>query len=62
MKNFDLILRNIVFFLFPVPFLLSFAVGHGDDWTGYVAYAAVAALALAAAAAGWIASRHGGEP
>jgi hypothetical protein len=27
MDKFGLILRTIVFFLFPVPFLLSFAVG-----------------------------------
>jgi hypothetical protein len=58
MNNFDLILRNIVFFLFPVPFLLSFAIEHGGDWTAYVAYTAVVALALAAVAAGWVASRR----
>jgi hypothetical protein len=51
--NFGLILRNIVFFLFPVPFLLSFAVDHGEDWTGYVAYVAVAALVAAAVAIAW---------
>jgi len=57
MNNFDLILRNIVFFLFPVPFLLSFAIEHGGDWTAYVAYTAVVALASAAVVAGWVASR-----
>jgi len=62
MDKFGLILRTIVFFLFPVPFLLSFAVGHGRDWTGYVAYAAAAALTLAAAAVGWVVSRRGDEP
>jgi hypothetical protein len=56
MNNFDLILRNIVFFLFPVPFLLSFAIEHGGDWTAYVAYTAVVALAFAAVAAGWVAN------
>jgi hypothetical protein len=57
-NNFDLILRNIVFFLFPIPFLLSFAIEHGEDWTAYVAYTAVVALASAAVAAGWVASRR----
>ena len=57
MDNFGLILRNIVFFLFPVPFLLSFAIEHGD-WTAWVAYTAVVALVLAAVAAGWVASRR----
>jgi hypothetical protein len=55
MKNFNLVLRHIVFFVFPVPFLLSFGVQHGDEWTGYAAYAAAAVLALAAAVAGWTA-------
>jgi len=59
MDKFGLILRTVVFFLFPVPFLLSFAVSHGEDWTGTVAYVAVAVLALGAAAAAWAASRCG---
>ena len=50
MNNFGLILRNIVFFLFPVPFLLNFAIEHGKDWTAWVAYTAVVALVLAAVA------------
>jgi hypothetical protein len=60
MDQFGLILRAIVFFLFPIPFLLDFALSHGGDWTGTVAYAAVAVLALGAVAAGWAASRRGG--
>jgi MYXO-CTERM domain-containing protein len=60
MDNFSSILRTVVFFLFPIPFLLDFAVAHGDDWTGTVAYAAVAVLALAAVAAGWAMSRRRG--
>ena len=59
MDKFGLVLRTIVFFLFPIPFLLSFAVSHGGDWTGWLAYVAVAVLALAAVAAGIIASRRG---
>lgn len=53
MDRFGLALRTVVFFLFPVPFLLSFAVAHGGEWTGAV-------LVLAAAAAAWVAARRGG--
>jgi hypothetical protein len=59
MDRFSLVLRNIVIFLFPVPFLLGFATEHGGDWIGYVAYTAIVALVLAAVAAGWVASRRG---
>ena len=59
MNNFGLILRNIVFFLFPVPFLLSFAIEHGGDWTAWVAYTAVVSLILAAVMAGWATNRRG---
>ena len=60
MKNVDLILRTIVFFLFPVPFILGFATAHGNDWTGYLGYVAAAALVLAATVAGWSVSRRRG--
>ena len=60
MDKFGLVLRTVVFFLFPIPFLLDFAVSHGEDWTGTVAYVAVAVLA-SAAAAGWVANQRGGE-
>jgi hypothetical protein len=60
MDKFSLILGTIVFFLFPIPFLLDFAVSHGEDWTGFLAVMAVAVLALAAVAAGVVASRRGG--
>ena len=62
MDKFGLVLRTVVFFLFPVPFLLSFAVSHGEDWTGVVAYLAVSVLALAAVVAGWLAIRRGDGP
>jgi hypothetical protein len=61
MDKFGLVLRTVVFFLFPIPFLLDFAVSHGGDWTGTVAYAAVAILAVAAVATGWAATRRGGS-
>jgi len=48
MNRFDLILRNIVLFLFPTPFLLGFAIEHHGEWTAYVAYAAIVVLVLAA--------------
>jgi hypothetical protein len=60
MDKFGLVLGTIVFLLFPVPFLLDFAVSRGGDWTGTLAYVAVAVLALAAVAAGVITSRRGG--
>jgi hypothetical protein len=58
MDRFGLVLRSIVFFLFPIPFLLDFAIGHGTDWTGYVAYIAVIVLVLAAIVTGWTVSRR----
>jgi len=60
MDNFGLILRTVVFFLFPIPFLIDFAVSHGGEWTGTVAYAAVAVLVAAAVAAAWAAVRRRG--
>lgn len=53
MDRFGLVLRTIVFFLFPIPFLLGFAQAHGTDWTGYLAYTAVLVLVLAAVVMGW---------
>jgi hypothetical protein len=56
MNKFGLILRDIVFFLFPVPFLLGFAIGHHGEWTAYVAYTVIVVLVLVAA--GRIAGRR----
>ena len=61
MDRFGLVLRTIVFFLFPIPFLLGFAQAHGTDWTGCLAYIAVIGLVLAAAVAGWSVSRRARE-
>ena len=58
MNNIGLILRNVVIFLFPVPWLLSFAIQHGKDWTAWVAYIAIVVLVLAAVVSGWVASRR----
>jgi len=62
MDRFALVLRSIVFFLFPIPFLLSFAQGHGADWTGSVAYIAVAVLLLAAVVVAVVISRRNRKP
>ena len=48
MDRFGLLLRNVVFFLFPVPFLLGFAVEQGRDWAAYLAYAAIIVLVVMA--------------
>jgi len=56
MNSFGLILRNVVFFLFPVPWLLSFALAHGEEWTAWLAYIAIVVLVLAAVVSGWAAS------
>jgi hypothetical protein len=58
MDRLGIILRTVVFFLFPIPFLLSFAQAHGADWTGYVAYIAVIVLVAAATVMGWAVSRR----
>jgi len=55
MDKLGLILRTVVFFLFPIPFLLSYAVSRGEDWTAYLAYVAIAVLAVAAVGAAWLA-------
>ena len=60
MDRLGLLLRTVVFFLFPVPFLLGFAVAHGAEWTGYLAYVAVVALVVAAIVAAWAALRRRG--
>lgn len=62
MDKLGLVLRTVVFFLFPVPFLLSFAVSQGGSWTAYLAYVAIAALVATASVLGWATSRRGGEP
>jgi len=56
MNKFGLILRHIAFFLFPVPFLLGFAIEYRGHWTAYVAYAAIVVLVLVAL--GGLASRR----
>jgi hypothetical protein len=59
MDRLGLVLRTVVFFLFPIPFLLGFAVSRGGDWTAVVAYVAIAVLVVAAAGAAWAAIGRG---
>src|SRR5262249_28427485 len=59
MNNFGLILRNIVPFLFSVPFLIGFAMEHSRGSAAWVACIALVVLGLAVVAAGWIATRRG---
>ena len=56
LKSYENYLRDIVFFLFSVPFLLGFAIGHHGEWTAYVAYTVIGVLVLVAA--GRIAARR----
>jgi len=46
MNTFDLIVRDLIFFLWPVPFLLGFAIGYPGHWVAYVAYAVIVVLVL----------------
>jgi len=59
MDKLGLILRTVVFFLFPIPFLLSYAVARGENWTAFIAYVAIAVLAVAAVGAAWVALGRG---
>ena len=61
MDKFGLALRTVVFFLFPVPFLLSFAVDRSDGWPAYVAYIAAGVLVVAAIAMAWAGMRGESE-
>ncbi|HYV70925.1 MAG TPA: hypothetical protein VE970_12555 [Pseudolabrys sp.] len=58
MNNFALILRSVIIFIWPLPFLVGFAIERGGDWTAWVAYIAVVVLVSAAVARGWVASRR----
>ena len=58
MNNFGLILRSVVWFLFPLPWLLSFAMEQGEGNTAWVAYIAIVVLVLAAVVSGWVAIRR----
>lgn len=53
-----MILRHIVIFIWPIPFLLGFVVQYDEGWPKYLAYAAVAVLAAAAVGAASAALRR----
>jgi hypothetical protein len=53
LNRFALILRSvIIIFIWPLPFLVGFAIEHGGDWTAWVAYIAVVVLVSAAVTRG----------
>jgi hypothetical protein len=60
MDRLSVILGTVVFFLFPVPFLLDFAVSRGGDWTAWLTYVAIAVLVSAAVASALIVKRRRG--
>jgi hypothetical protein len=49
MDSFSRVIRHVVIFLWPIPFLLGFAVGDDPGWPEYLAYAAAGVLATVAA-------------
>ena len=59
MDRFTLILRQIVFFLFPMPFLVGYGAENWGTWEGTVAAIAAAVLLLVSIAAGYSAFRRG---
>ena len=58
MDRISAILRHIVFFIWPIPFLLGFAMERDTGWPEAVAYAAAGLLAVAAAGAAYMAVRR----
>ncbi len=58
MDRFSGILRHIIFFIWPIPFLLGFATQQDPGWPEYLAYAAAGVLTVVAAVAGWAAIRR----
>ena len=59
MDRLTVILGTVVFFLFPIPFLLGFAMSDDGGWTTALAYAVIAVLVVVAVAAAVIATRRG---
>jgi hypothetical protein len=49
MDSFSSVIRHVVIFLWPIPFLLGFAVGQDPRWPEYLAYAVAGVLAAVAA-------------
>jgi hypothetical protein len=52
------VISRLVFFLWPVPWILATAERFAGTWPGYVAYAVAAALAVAALLTAWSAYRR----
>ena len=58
MDRFSAILRHVIFFIWPIPFLLGFAVERDPGWPEYLAYAAAGVLTVVAAGAAFVAFRR----
>lgn len=59
MDRFSSILRHFIIFIWPIPFLLGFAVERDPGWPEYLAYAAAGVLTVVAAGVAWTAIRRG---
>ena len=52
------VIARLVFFLWPVPWILGTAARFAGTWPGYTAYAIAAALVVAALVTAWSAYRR----
>jgi hypothetical protein len=52
------VMSRLVFFLWPVPWILGTAARFAGTWPGYAAYAIAAALVVAALVTAWSAYRR----
>jgi hypothetical protein len=52
------VISRLVFFLWPVPWILGTAARFAGTWPGYLAYAVAAALVFAALLTAWSAYRR----
>jgi hypothetical protein len=59
MDRFSNILRHIIIFIWPIPFLLGFAIERDPGWPEYLAYAVAGGLTVVAAATAWVEIRRG---
>lgn len=58
MDRFSSVLRHIIIFIWPIPFLLRFAVERNPGWPEYLAYTAAGVLTVVAAGVAWMAIRR----
>jgi hypothetical protein len=58
MDRFSSVLRHSIIFIWPIPFLLGFAVEGDSGWPEYLAYAAAGVLAVVAVGVAWMTIRQ----